>query len=133
MNDSQQQDTGLRALKRGTLVIIAWAVSYVIALQILKHHPVSGWVRGGAVALAVCGFLLWLIGSARAIRAENEFTRQMHLVALAAAFGATAVLVFVCDMLQRAGFVGYVSLMTIFMFMVGAWLLALALASLYYR
>src|SRR5690348_4324075 len=103
--NSKEQDTGLRTLKRATLVIIVWAVSYLVALAILKHHPASVWVRGGAVALAVCGFMAWLGGSAKAIRAENEFTRQIHLVALASAFGATAVFVFVCDMLQRAGFI----------------------------
>ena len=127
------QDTGLRALKRATVVIIAWAVSYTLALQILKHHPSGVWVRGGAVALAVCGFLLWLGGTAKAIRAQNEFTRQIHLVALALALGATAVFIFVCDVLQRAGFIQYVSLMTIFLVIMGAWLLAVALASLYYR
>lgn len=133
MKNSEQQDTGLRALKRATLVILAWATSYMLALRILRHHPVSAWVRGGAVALAVCGFLLWLAGSAKAIRAQNEFTRQIHLVALASAFGATAVFIFVCDVLQRAGFIDYISLMTIFMVMIGTWLLAVALASLYYR
>ena len=133
MKDGDQQDTGLRALRRATYVIIAWAASYVLAMKILKHHPVSVWVRGGAVALGVCGFLLWLGGTARAIRAGNEFTRQIHLVALACAFAATALFIFVCDMLQRAGFLYYISLMTLFLVMMGAWLLAVALASLYYR
>lgn len=133
MSDGNEQDGGLRTLKRATLVILVWAASYTVAMQILNHHPISVWVRGGAVALAVCGFLLWLAGSAKAIRAENEFTRQVHLVALASAFGATGVFIFVCDMLQRGGFIHYVSLMTIFALMMGAWLLAVALASLYYR
>jgi len=130
---NNEQDAGLRTLKRATLVIIAWAVSYVLAMQILKCHPVNPWVRGGAVALAVCGFLIWLAGTAKAIRAENEFTRQIHLVALASAMAATAVFIFVCDMLQRAGFIEYVSLLTIFLLMMGAWMLALMLASWYYR
>ncbi len=130
---SQEQDSGLRTLKRTTFVILAWVVSYFGALQILKHHPVSTWARGGAVALAVCGFMLWLAGSANAIRAGNEFTRQIHLVALATAFGTTALFIFVCDMLQRAGFIHYVSLTAIFVLMMGAWLLAVMLASLYYR
>jgi len=133
MSNGKEQDGGLRTLKRATLVIIAWAVSYTVAMQILKHHPTSAWVRGGAVALAVCGFLLWMAGTANAIRHENEFTRQIHLLALACAMAGSAVFIFVCDLLQRAGFIEYVSLMTIFLVMMGAWLLAVALASLYYR
>ena len=133
MSSSKEQDGALRTLKRTAIVVLAWGVSYVLALQILKHHPVSAWVRGGAVALALCGFLLWLAGCAKAIRAENEFSRQIHLVALSSAFGATAIFVFVCDMLQRAHFIEYVSLLTIFVLMMGAWLLAVLLASLYYR
>jgi len=129
----KEQDTGLRALKRTTLVITAWAASYAVAMQILKHHATSAWVRGGAVALAVCGFLLWMAGTAKAIRRENEFTRQIHLVALACAMAVSVIFIFVCDLLQRAGFIDYVSLMTIFLVMTGAWLLAIMLASLYYR
>lgn len=129
----KEQDRGLRALKRATLVIIAWAVSYAVAIQILKHHPTSPWVRGGAVALAVCGYLTWMVGTAKAIRRENEFTRQIHLVALACAMAVSGVFIFVCDLLQRAGFIDYVSLMTIFLVMTGAWLLAMMLAPMYYR
>jgi hypothetical protein len=128
-----KQDTGPLALKRAAFVILAWAGSYTLAMQLLKHHPVSVWMRGGAVALAVLGFLLWLGGTARAIHGGNEFTRQIHLVALACGFAATALFIFVCDMLQRAGFIDYISFMTLFLVMMGAWLLAVALATLYYR
>ena len=133
MSDAKEQDGGLRTVKRTAFVLMAWGVSYVLALQVLKRHPVSAWVRGGAVALAVCGFLLWLFGMAKAVRGDNEFARQIYLVAVAYAMAATAVFVFVCDMLQRAGFIHYVSLLAIFVFMTGAWVLAIALASLYYR
>ena len=81
MPDNKQQNSDLRALKWTAAALGAWAVGYVAALRILKHHPHSAWVRGGAVALAVFGFLSWLAWMAKAMRISNEFTRQVHLVA----------------------------------------------------
>jgi len=133
MPDNKQQTSDLRALRWTAFALTAWAVGYVASLKILKHHPHSAWVRGGAVALAVFGFLSWLGWMAKAMRMANEFTRQIHLVATAFAFAATAIFIFVCDMLQRAGFIDYVALMTIWLVMVGSWLVALMLSSLYYR
>lgn len=133
MPDNTQRNSDLRALKWTAAALTAWAVGYVAALRILKHHPHSAWVRGGAVALALFGFLSWLGWMAKAMRISNEFTRQIYLVATAFAFAATAIFIFVCDMLQRAAFIDYVTLMTIWVFMVGAWLLAMMLAPLYYR
>lgn len=133
MPDNKQQNSDLRALKWTVAALGAWGVGYIAALKILKHHPHSTFVRGGAVALAVFGFLSWLGWMAKALRKSNEFTRQIHLVATAFAFAATAIFIFVCDMLQRAAFIGYVTLMTIWVFMMGAWLLAMMLAPLYYR
>ena len=133
MRDNEQQNSDLRALKWTAAALTAWGVGYVLALKILKHHPASPWVRAGAVALAVFGFLSWLAWMAKAMRISNEFTRQVHLVATAFAFAATAIFIFVCDMLQRAAFIDYITLITIWVFMVGAWLLAIMLASVYYR
>lgn len=132
-NDSKQQNSDLRALRWTVAALSAWGVGYVVALKILKHHPHSAWVRGGAVALAVFGFLSWLGWMAKAMRISNEFTRRVHLVATAFAFAATAIFIFVCDMLQRAAFIDYITLMSIWVFMVGAWLIAIMLASVYYR
>ena len=133
MPESAKQDAGLRMLKFMAAALLVWGCSYVAASKILERHPRSAWLRGAAVALGTFGFLTWLFWSAKAIRVENEFTRQIHLVALALAFGATAIFIFVCDMLRRAAFMDYVSLMTIFLFMVGAWLFSIMLASWYYR
>jgi len=133
MAEAKRRDTGLNMLKLLALALIAWAVGYVVALKILKHHPHSAWMRGGAVALGVVGFLSWLGWMAKAIRGENEFSRQIHLMALAIAFAITFTFIFVCDMLQRAAFIDYVSLLTIWLVMFGSWLIALMLSSWYYR
>jgi hypothetical protein len=133
MPDNKQQNSDIRTLKWTSAALGAWAVGYVGALRILKHHPHSAWVRGGAVALAVFGFLSWLGWMAKGMRMANEFTRQVQLVASGFAFAATAIFIFICDMLQRAAFIDYVTLMTIWVFMVGAWLISIILASVYYR
>ena len=67
-----------------------------------------------------------------AIRAENEFNQRIYLVGTACAFGATAVFVFACNMLQRAGFVHYLPLPTILLVMFVTWALAMAFASRHY-
>ena len=133
MPDNKQQNSDLRALKWTVAALSVWAVGYVVALRILKHNPHSAWVRGAAVALAVLGFLSWLGWTIKAVRISNEFTRQVHLVATAFAFAATVLFIFVCDMLQRASFIDYVTLMTIWLVMIGSWLVAIMLASVYYR
>ena len=133
MADNKPRNSDVRALKWTVAALTAWGVGYIAALKILKHHPHSAWVRGGAVALAVFGFLSWLAWMMKAMRISNEFTRQVHLVATAVAFAATAIFIFVCDMLQRAAFLDYITLMSIWVFMVGAWLVAIMLASVYYR
>src|SRR6516165_9666327 len=111
MQQKTPPDPGLRMLLWSAVVLVVWGASYGGAVTILKHHPASPWVRGGAVALGTCGFMTWLGLTAKAIRAENEFTRQIHLVALSVAFAVSAVFIFVADMLHRAAFVNYVSLM----------------------
>jgi|SRR5579884_710260 len=133
MPEAKQRNAGLNTLKLMPLALIAWGAGYVIALKILKHHPHSAWTRGGAVALGVFGFLSWLGWMAKAIRVENEFSRQKHLMALAIGFAVTTIFIFVCDMLQRAAFIDYVSLMTIWLVMFGSWMAALMLSSWYYR
>jgi hypothetical protein len=133
MPEPKRRNAGLSVLKWMMPALIAWGAGYVIALKILKHHPHSAWTRGGAVALGVFGFLSWLGWMAKAIRVENEFSRQIHLMSLAIGFAATAIFIFACDMLQRAAFIDYVSLMTIWLVMFVTWMAALMLSSWYYR
>jgi len=133
MPEDKRRNAGLNIMKLMALALIVWGAGYVIALKILKHHPQSAWVRGGAVALGVFGFLSWLGWTVKAIRVENEFTRQVDLMALGIGFAITATFIFVCDMLQRAAFIHYVPLMTIWVVMIGSWVVAHMLSSWYYR
>jgi hypothetical protein len=102
-----------------------WLASYALATKLLHRHPESAMARGALAALGILGFVLWLVAIARLIRVQDEFERRIHLIALAVAFGATALLVFAADLLQRAGFVDYLLLRTIWMAMIALWWIAM--------
>ncbi len=128
-----KDDSGLRRLGFIAGALLLWLVTDIGAVTALKHEPSSGAVRGALVAIAVCGFLPWLVATAWAIRALDEFARRVHLVALGGAFAATAVFVFASDLLQRAELVGYVPLSRILLVMAASWAAAIAIASRSYR
>ena len=110
-----------------------WLVTLVAANWILASDPPSAVVRAGAVVLALAGFLPWVWMASRAIVAQDEFTRRIHFIALAWAFAATGVFILAADLLVRAHFIDYLSLMTIWMFMIVAWWVSMMLTARYYR
>ena len=109
-----------------------WALVTVISYRLLRHYPNSGGLRGLSVALGVLGyipsqvFVVWLI------RHYDEYTRRLYLISFAIAFGVTGLFIVTCNLLQRAGFIDYVSLMTIWMVMIGSWTVAFMGANWYY-
>ena len=58
---------------------------------------------------------------------------KFYLIAFAIAFGVTGLFIWTVGLLQRTGFIDYVSMMTVFMVMSGAWCLAILGAEWYYR
>ena len=119
-----------------TLVVSAtlfWFASIVIASLTLTGEPKSAGVRASMVALALAGLLAWVYATVQSIRAQDECTQRIHLVALSYAFAATAVFVFAMDFLQRAGFVGYQSITTIWLAMIGVWWISMVITSRVYR
>lgn len=131
MPQPSSQTATPRRVKFFIAAIMIWMATYVLVINILDH-PHSAWIRGGAVALGICGFLAWVGAVVVAIRAENEFNQRIYLMGTASAFGATAVFIFAFNMLQRAGFVHYLPLPTILLVMFVTWALAMAFASRHY-
>lgn len=113
--------------------LAVWLVSLVAANWILASEPQSAAVRGAAVVLGLAGFLPWIWMASRAIVAQDEFTRRIHFIALAWAFAATGIFLLAADLMVRARFMDYLSLMTIWMFMIVAWWVSLMLTTRYYR
>ena len=127
------ENRGLRLLQQLIGSITASLVSSFIAARVLSAEPTSGVVRGAMVALAVVGVLPWIWVIARVIRAQDEFSRRLHLIALSVAFGATALLLFTAMFLQLAGFIDYVSLPAILGMMMVVWWLSIVVTTRYYR
>ena len=128
-----KDDSGLRRLGFIVGALLLWVSSYTGAVVALNQGPSSAAVRGTLAAIGVLGFLPWLVATAVAIRAQDEFARLVHLVALGGAFAATAMFVLASDLLQRAELVGYVPLSRILLVMAVSWAVALVLASRSYR
>jgi hypothetical protein len=113
--------------------LAVWAITYVTSLSLLTRGTPSGRIRAAAVAIGVGGLLPWVWTAARSIASEDEFTRRVHYIALSCTFAATGVFLFTVDLLTRAHFIGYLSYMHVWMFMVTAWLLSIVLTTRYYR
>ena len=123
----------VQLLGRLAASLALWAGSLIVAYRILHDPSRDVAVRAGAVALAVAGILPWIWMVARAIVAEDEFTRRIHFVAIAWAFAAAGVFVVGADLMLRAHFIAYVSPMLIWQFMIGVWWVSLMLTARYYR
>jgi len=133
MPQDEKRDPSLRilGLMFGTLAV--WAITYVVASRMLHRHTASARFRVTAVIIGVLGFVLWQLATAKLIRMHDEFTRRIHLIALAVAFAATGLFIFTTDLLQRAGFIDFISMRSIWLVMLCTWWLAIMGGEWYYR
>jgi len=130
---TRKDETGLRPLALLAASMLVWAVTAVISVRVLHREPESRLLRAAMVALGVAGFLSWVVAIARLIMTQDEFSQRIHLVAIALTCAVTAVLLMMGDLLQTAGFLGYVPLQGIWMAMGVIWWLAIVVASWSYR
>lgn len=128
-----QFDPSVRLLGRVAASLALFFITVVAASFGLNREPESPLLRVALVALALSGFLPWMWTTALSVRAQDEFTRRVHLVALSFAFAATGLFIFAADFLQRAGFLGYLSLTTIWLVMVAIWWLSMMVTSRFHR
>jgi hypothetical protein len=124
---------GLRSLVwiYGGLVLLG--VTYATASTMLNQPRASVGFRAAGVIVGAIGFVLWLLATAKIILMRDEFTRRIHLTALALAFAVTVLCVFTGDLLQRAGFIHSILLNAIWLEMFVVWCAALIGAGWYYR
>jgi hypothetical protein len=133
MTQREKPDPSLRILGLLFGTILLWGATSALAARILHRHPASVTLRAAAVILGVLGFVPWPLATAHLIRMHDEFSRRVHLIALSIAFASTGLFIFTADLLQRAGFIDYFSLMTIWLVMLGTWWLSIMVAEWYYR
>jgi H+/Cl- antiporter ClcA len=133
MPHDDKRDPGLRILGFTVGALAVWGTTYVIASRMFNHNQSNQKFRIAGVIIGVLGFIIWQLTTAKLIRIHDEFTRRIHLIALAVAFAATALFIFTTDLLQRAGFIDYILLRTIWLVMLGIWWLAIMGAEWYYK
>jgi hypothetical protein len=133
MPQDEKRDPRLRILGLVFGTLAAWAITYVVASRMLHHHAASAKFRAMAVLIGVLGFVFWQLATAKLILLHDEFTRRIHLIALAIAFAATGLFIFTVDLLQRAGFIDFILLRTIWLVMLCIWWIAIMGAEWYYR
>ena len=126
-------DPSARLAVTVVLSLVVWFGSLIVATLVLNREPASRWLRGAMVLLAVLGFAAWMWSSFAAIRAQDEFTQRLHLIALAAAFAVNGLAAFAADFMQRAGFVDYVPATSIWMVMVLTWWISMAVTHRLHR
>ena len=127
-----ESNRGVRALALSFGSIVFWTLTTMVSYSLLRHHPNGTGVRAVAVAIGLLGYIPWQVIVIWLIRHYDEYTRRLYLISFSVAFGATGLFIIACNLLQRAGFIDYVSLMTIWMVMIGTWAAALAGAQWYY-
>ena len=132
MPQPENRDSGLRNLGLTFGSVLLWAAASVAAVRIIRYYPGNAPARAAAVLLGMLGFIAWQLTMVKLIRRYDEFTRRLYLIAFGVAFAVTGLFIVTCDLLQRAGFLDYVSLMTIWAVMLGSWAAALAATQWYY-
>jgi hypothetical protein len=129
----EQFDPSVRLLGKVAAGLVFFLVAVVVASLGLNRESANPMLRGALVGLAMSGMSFWIWTTGLSIRAQDEYTRRVHLVALSFAFAGTGLFVFTADFLQRAGFLDYLPLTTIWLAMVGIWWLSMMLAARLYR
>jgi hypothetical protein len=133
MDDRNTQDPGVRTFLQLIVSTGVWLATYLFCSTRLAAHDDPPGVRALIVAVAIAGLLPWVLLTAKAIRGEDEFTRQLRYLSLAIAFGITAVASFVVDFLHRARLIEEWPITGLWMAMLVIWTLTMFALSRYYR
>jgi hypothetical protein len=126
-------DPELRLLGQAGAALLFWMTTFVIAARVLDRHPQSAAVRILLVGLGASGCLACAWTLRRPIVTRDEYSRRVHISALALAFAASVVALFITDLMQRAGFVSYVPLEWMWIGMMVIWWPSIFVVDRYYR
>ena len=130
---TKSSSSHLRALGWLVGTFVLWVIAMSVARRVLDHDPPAIPLRAAIVAIAVGSFLAFAVAMIRFIRTLDEFSRRVQSTAVAVAFVVTATAILAGDLLQSAGFLGYVPLDAIWMLMLVVWWLSMIAVSRYYR
>jgi len=129
----QKLDPNVRLLRDVALSTVLWATTFIISKGTWFQGPHDWPMRAALVAVGIGGFVPVVFVYARSIRMQDEFNQRVHLVALAIAFAATAVISYSADMFHDAGFIAQVPGYGLWAVMVAAWFISMLVTPRYYR
>jgi hypothetical protein len=130
---SKNEETGLRPLATVAVALVVWLICLIVSMRVLRSGLESPALRVTMALVGTGGFTVWLVAVARLILSQDEFSQRIHLVAVALACAATAVLAMAGHFLQLAGLLGPVPLQGVWLAMGVLWWLGIVIASRYYR
>jgi hypothetical protein len=133
MAEQKKTDPKVRLLGQVALSTVLWALSFVATKSEWLGHPDSLPLRALLVLIGVGGFLPVVYVYAKSIRMQDEFNQRIHLVALACAFAAAAVVSYTFDLLFQAGFIPQFPATGLWALMVAIWFVAMIVTPRYYR
>lgn len=107
------------AVLLGSVIFISW---------LLKTQSLGAPVRFALALIPVAAYVVCLVSYLRLIRLADELQRRIHLEALAIAFPSSAVAVFACEYLRKAGFISEFKPDYALMIMLALWALGFFIA-----
>jgi hypothetical protein len=120
----------LRRAVKGFYAYVGSVVAAIVGPTVgmsLVHHASPG-ARVVGVALGVGGWVPLMLFTAALIRASDEFSQRIHLLALSLAFAGGLLLIDVLDWLVRAKFMEPVPYMALWLSLTALWVVALVIA-----
>ena len=133
MAEHEKANPQVRLLGQVAVSTVLWAVTFVATKSEWLARPESLALRGTLVVIGVVGFLPVVYVYAKSIRMQDEFNQRVHLVSLACAFAATAVVSYTSDLLFQAGFIPQFPATGLWALMVAIWFVAMIVTPRYYR
>ena len=110
-----------------------WASTFVLTKADWAQGATTLSRRVAVVALGLGGFLPVVLVYVKSIRIQDEFSQRIHLVALAIAFAATAVISYAVDLLHQSGFVPALPVTGLWAVMTAIWFVCMFVTARLYR
>jgi hypothetical protein len=133
MAEQEKTNPQIRLMGQVAMSSALWAASFVATKSEWLTRPDSLAVRGAVVAIGVGGFLPVVYVYVKSIRMQDEFNQRVHLVSLACAFAATAVVSYTSDLLFQAGFIPQLPATGLWALMIAIWFVAMIVTPRHYQ
>jgi len=132
-HSENKPDPTIQFLGQMAMATMFWAVTFTVTKTEWFAHAVSLPARIALVAIGLGGFLPIVFVYAKSIRLQDEFNQRLHLIGLAVAFAAMAVISYTVDLLHQAHFMPQPLSGGVWALMVAVWFVAMIVTPRFYR